>query len=229
MRRLICTFVVRIWHKTHFRMTGPIWQQQLRHCDTSNWVIKIKTKRKLKSPLSVFAKKYIILLYTLLKMFKGKPNVFSISNGATVSSKWNDFFVWLFHSFWAEPIIRLGENGRSLRKTTWPPASRTWLDSLVTQARLKPTAVRWQAILRALKFSILNNSAMGAANGRITHFDWQMFITVSRIVFSEKSIYFPHPPLSCSRCDDWMTDEETTLAKSTRFCDLENRVKVSKI
>ena len=25
MHRLICTFVVRIWHKTHFRMTGPIW------------------------------------------------------------------------------------------------------------------------------------------------------------------------------------------------------------
>ena len=35
----------------------------------------------------------------------------------------------LFHSFWAESIIRWGENGRSPRKTTWPPASRTWLVS----------------------------------------------------------------------------------------------------
>ena len=35
----------------------------------------------------------------------------------------------LFHSFWAKSIIRWGENGRSLRKTTWPPASRTWLVS----------------------------------------------------------------------------------------------------
>ena len=25
MRRLICTFVVRIWHKTHFRMSWPIY------------------------------------------------------------------------------------------------------------------------------------------------------------------------------------------------------------
>ena len=25
MRRLICTFAVRIWHKTHFRMTGPTY------------------------------------------------------------------------------------------------------------------------------------------------------------------------------------------------------------
>ena len=52
----------------------------------------------------------------------------------------------LFHSFWAESIARWCENGRSPRKTTWPPTSRTWLVSQVTQARLKPTAVRWQAI-----------------------------------------------------------------------------------
>ena len=25
MHRLICAFVVRIWHKTYFRMTWPIW------------------------------------------------------------------------------------------------------------------------------------------------------------------------------------------------------------
>ena len=52
----------------------------------------------------------------------------------------------LFHSFWAESIVRWGENGRSLRKTTWPPASRTWLVSHKTQASLEPTEVRWWAI-----------------------------------------------------------------------------------
>ena len=31
----------------------------------------------------------------------------------------------LFHSFWAEPIARWVEDGRSPRKTTWPPASGT--------------------------------------------------------------------------------------------------------
>ena len=49
----------------------------------------------------------------------------------------------LFHSFWAESIIRWGENGRSPRKTI---ASRTWLVPLVTQAGLEPTAVRWRVI-----------------------------------------------------------------------------------
>ena len=52
----------------------------------------------------------------------------------------------LFHSFWAESIARCGENRRSSRKTT---TSRTWLISHVTQARLKPTSVRWQAIQSA--------------------------------------------------------------------------------
>ena len=43
----------------------------------------------------------------------------------------------LFHSFWAESILRWGKNERSPRKTTWPPASRTWLVSHVTRARLR--------------------------------------------------------------------------------------------
>ena len=41
MRRLICTFVVRIWHKTRFRMTWPIyWNQNLieTHHDKTNKV-----------------------------------------------------------------------------------------------------------------------------------------------------------------------------------------------
>ena len=50
----------------------------------------------------------------------------------------------LFHSFWAESIIRWGENRISPRKTIWPSTSRTWLVSPVTQARLEPTAVRWR-------------------------------------------------------------------------------------
>ena len=49
----------------------------------------------------------------------------------------------LFHSFWAESVVRWGENVRSPRKTTWPPASRTLLVSHVTRARLEPTAMRW--------------------------------------------------------------------------------------
>ena len=52
----------------------------------------------------------------------------------------------LFHSFWVESIVRWGENGISPRKNTWPPASRTWIVSHVTRARLEPTAVRWRAI-----------------------------------------------------------------------------------
>ena len=31
MRRLICTFVVRIWHKTHFRMTWPKYEHCISH------------------------------------------------------------------------------------------------------------------------------------------------------------------------------------------------------
>ena len=62
----------------------------------------------------------------------------------------------LFHSFWAQSIVRWGENGRSPRKTTWPPASRTWLVQHVTWARLEPTAVRWRAMI-----SGLNHSAKG--------------------------------------------------------------------
>ena len=44
----------------------------------------------------------------------------------------------LFHSFWAESIVRWGENRRSPRQTTWPPGSRTWLVSHVTRAELEP-------------------------------------------------------------------------------------------
>ena len=51
----------------------------------------------------------------------------------------------LFQSFWAESIVMWGEQGKSPRKTTWPPASRTWLVSHVTWARLKPTEMRWWA------------------------------------------------------------------------------------
>ena len=56
------------------------------------------------------------------------------------------FSIKIIFSFWAESIVKWGENGRSLRKTTWPPASRTWLVSHVTPARLEPRVVRWQAI-----------------------------------------------------------------------------------
>ena len=52
----------------------------------------------------------------------------------------------LFHSFLAESIVRWGENGRPLRKTTWPPVNRVWLVSHITQSSLEPTALRWQAI-----------------------------------------------------------------------------------
>ena len=50
----------------------------------------------------------------------------------------------LFHPLWAKSVVRWGKNGRSPRKTTWPPASRTWFVSHVTRDRLKPTAMRWQ-------------------------------------------------------------------------------------
>ena len=52
----------------------------------------------------------------------------------------------LFYSLWAKPIVRWSENGRSPRITIWPPASRTWLGSHVTWARIEPPALRWRAI-----------------------------------------------------------------------------------
>ena len=51
----------------------------------------------------------------------------------------------LFHSFWAESIVRWGENGRSPRKTTDHPQAELAL-SHMTRARLEPTAMRWPAI-----------------------------------------------------------------------------------
>ena len=51
-----------------------------------------------------------------------------------------------YYTHFESSIVMWGENRRSPRKTTWPPASRTWLVSHVTQARLGSTAVRWQAI-----------------------------------------------------------------------------------
>ena len=46
----------------------------------------------------------------------------------------------LFHLFWARPIAR-DENGRSLRKTTWPPAGRTWLFHMWSELGSNPQ--RW--------------------------------------------------------------------------------------
>ena len=40
MRRLICTFVVRIWHKTHFRMTWPnYYDKWLMPCSRSDHIV----------------------------------------------------------------------------------------------------------------------------------------------------------------------------------------------
>ena len=55
-------------------------------------------------------------------------------------------------------IIRWGQNGRSQRKTIWPPASRSWLVLHVTRARLEPTAVRWGV---QFLISVLNHSSKG--------------------------------------------------------------------
>ena len=55
------------------------------------------------------------------------------------------FWQWIFHLFWAESVVRCGENGRSLRKTPDHPQAELGL-SHVTRARLKPTVVRWQVI-----------------------------------------------------------------------------------
>ena len=73
--------------------------------------------------------------------------------------------VKFFHSFWAESIVRWGENRRSPRKTIWPPTSRTWLVSHMTRARSNPQHKddKW---FRALKISVLSHSATGAAHPR---------------------------------------------------------------
>ena len=55
----------------------------------------------------------------------------------------------------SKPILRWGENGKSLRKTTWPPASR------MTRARFEP---QWsdEEQFRVLKTSIHIHSAKGS-------------------------------------------------------------------
>ena len=65
----------------------------------------------------------------------------------------------LFHSFWDESIVRWGKTGDPREKT---PASRTWLASYVTQAKLEPKAGDGERF-RALKVSDLNHSPTGAA------------------------------------------------------------------
>ena len=47
---------------------------------------------------------------------------------------------------WVNGKVRWGKNGRPARKTTWPPASWTWLVSHLTQDRFEPTVARWWAI-----------------------------------------------------------------------------------
>ena len=67
-------------------------------------------------------------------------------------------FTWvkmsgLFHSFWDESIVRQGKNMRSMRKTTWPPSSRTWLLSL-TWPELGSNPQWWDGkLFRVLKIS----------------------------------------------------------------------------
>ena len=64
MRRLICIFVVRIWHKTRFRMTWPIWHQsnltspnQLVHSPATLLICKVLCKLVQKGSLKVSWKK----------------------------------------------------------------------------------------------------------------------------------------------------------------------------
>ena len=49
----------------------------------------------------------------------------------------------LFHSFWAESIARWGENGRSPRKTTWPPFVVTCFRQCLTTRKQNLACLTW--------------------------------------------------------------------------------------
>ena len=67
----------------------------------------------------------------------------------------------LFHSFLAVSVVRWGENGRSPRiQNTWPPASRSWLVSHVTRARLEPTAVTCNQIYILIYVKVLDREQL---------------------------------------------------------------------
>ena len=68
----------------------------------------------------------------------------------------------LFHSFWAESILRRGENGRSLKKKT-PNHPEAELGLPHMWPELDSNPQQWDdEPFRVLKFSSLNHSAMGA-------------------------------------------------------------------
>ena len=74
----------------------------------------------------------------------------SVCNAAILSASFFLFFVliWVLQPVKIISLIlsqvnhQVGENGRFLRKTTWPPASRTWLVSRVARATLYATSFR---------------------------------------------------------------------------------------
>ena len=73
-------------------------------------------------------------------------------------------------------IFKVGENGRSPRKTTWLPASRIWLVSRdPSRARTQWDYERF----RALKISVRNHSATGAPN---TYFDRRLMLCIVPLI-----------------------------------------------
>ena len=145
MCRLFCTFVVCIWHKQGFpwrgsnmNTTSGSYGLQVIHLTASveaevnvdgcrnrcrNWGnVGLLYRAMLRQMQQKKQQIYYMYMYMSKFSLLYIDRFFLFLFGFYGPSK-------LFHSFWAESIIRWGENGRSQRKTTWPPASRTWLVS----------------------------------------------------------------------------------------------------
>ena len=118
------------WNKVSYkimRQKGSFW----------NWykMMGIRKALKCSQNLYMFTKLFYahaLGLYTCLKLQKSAKSL-SLTNVTRPLVLWVLFGFyspsWLFHSFWANSIVRWGKNGKSPRKNTWPPGSRTWLVS----------------------------------------------------------------------------------------------------
>ena len=101
-----------------------------------------------------------------------------------------------FTHFEPSQSLRWSKNGRSPRKNTWPPESRTWLVSLWPKKGLNP---RWwdDKQFGVLKISVLNHSATGGASILKQMKAKFNFI----LIFLEKKNYLISEfTLGCSKC-----------------------------
>ena len=187
--------------------------------------LSIKSLLNPKFPLESFLNTQVIFYYILVTK-SGEVSYF----GYAVQ----DFFLGgggyglprLFHSFWAKSIVKWGEKGTSPRKTTWPPASKTWLVSCD------------QSEVRALKISGLNHSATRTAHKKIENY-WKLIFRHMQVSHSslfkysfflvlklQPDWFLNHlskwksilPCLWCKRCVKWQLKALGNLILDGNLC-----------